>query len=75
MTAVDPEDYTNQLTAAYFAAAILGLLVLFTGSHIVDLVLQNYHGEPHGPVTKRVVLASRCDSSTLKDTLRKFYMA
>jgi hypothetical protein len=54
------EDYTNQLTAAYFAAAILGLLILFTGFHLVGLVLQSHQSKTHGPFTKRVVLIARC---------------
>jgi hypothetical protein len=56
------EDDTNQLTAAYFAGAVLGLSILFTGFHLVGLVLRNHQSNLHGPFTKRVVLIARCGS-------------
>jgi putative methionine-R-sulfoxide reductase with GAF domain len=52
-------DQTNQLTAAYFAAAILGLLALFTSFHWVGLVLQSCEPKTQGPFTGRVVLTAR----------------
>jgi hypothetical protein len=35
------KDETNQLRAAYFAAAIVGLLILFTGFHLVGVITES----------------------------------
>jgi hypothetical protein len=58
----DLEDKANQLMAAYFAAAMLGLVALFTCADMVSVVLQNHKATSHGTLMKQVVLLIRCHS-------------
>jgi hypothetical protein len=58
----DLEKKANQLVSAYFATAMLGLLVLFTGAHMVSVVLQNRKATSHGSSMKHIVLIIRCNS-------------
>lgn len=51
-TIVDPDDKINELTAAYFAVAILSLLVLFTALRIVDLILGHRQTKSQGALTE-----------------------
>jgi hypothetical protein len=53
-------DKSNQLTAAYFAAVILGLMGLFSAFHLAGTVLLSQQSK-HGPSTKRIVVTARYD--------------
>jgi hypothetical protein len=59
---VDPDDRINQLTAAYFAVAILGLFVVFTAFNIVDLIIGQRQIRSQGAFTRRLVRTLRFNS-------------
>lgn len=49
----------NELTAGYFALAMLGLIVVFTIINWADLYLQKRSLEKDGPLTKKIVTFGR----------------